>query len=480
MGDGDQVADRSARGVWVRVRRWSRGRATAALTGGVLALCLGLTACDGGTGAEPGPTLRSTSNSSPAAEPVPLTFGVYGPPDEQAAFQRVVNAYNSSQSESRVQLRTWPSHDAMAADLRGSTGPGQDLPDVFMVSRADLSWLQQQHLTQPVDNLLDERGVDFGDGYARDSLEAFSADNRLQCMPYAISPMVIYYNKDLVDFARMRAKGLEAPDPAGENPRWSFDQFVAAAKFATRPRAGTRGVYISPSLEGLAPFLYSGGGQVFDDEENPTSLAFSDGGSQDALTQTLTLLRDPHLTLTAHQLAKASPLQWFERGRLGMIAGYRSLVPRLRHVSGLDFDVMPMPVLGSSATVADVTGVCLSSHAASSPAAADLMVHLLSTDQVDEVARTGYVVPSNLGAAASDAFLQPGRMPDHARVFTTTVRYAHFPPVIQTMSTLEQAVAASLDELVTVPVLNLPQLTTQIDEESRAVLSPESPSASTG
>ena len=462
----------------MRVRRWSGGRGAVALVAGVLALCLGLSACDGGGGAQPGPTMRSTTGSTQPTEPTALSFGVYGPLDEQSAFQRVVNAYNASQAGARVQLRTWPSHDAMAADLRDSSGAGHDLPDVFLVSRGDLSWLQQQHLTQPVDELLDERGVDFGDGYSRDALEAFSADNRLQCMPYAISPMVIYYNKALVDFARMRAKGLNAPDPDSDSPRWNFDQFTAAAKFATRPRRGTRGVYISPSLEGLAPFIYAGGGKVFDDDENPTSLAFSDDGSRDALTQTLTLLRDPHLTLTERQLAKASPLQWFERGRLGMIAGYRSLVPRLRQVPDLDFDVMPMPVLASSATVADVTGVCLSSHAASSPAAADFMVHLLSTPQVAEVARTGYLVPTNLEAAASNDFLQPGRMPDDARVFTNSVRYAHFPPVLDAMARLEQAIAASLDELVTVPVLDLEQLTTRIDEESRTVLSPESESPS--
>ena len=32
-------------------------------------------------------------------------------------------------------------------------------------------------------------------------------DDRLQCMPYGISPMVIFYNKALVDFDRMEARG---------------------------------------------------------------------------------------------------------------------------------------------------------------------------------------------------------------------------------------------------------------------------------
>ena len=90
----------------MRVRRWSGARGTAALVAGLLSLSLGLGACTGGTGAQPGPTLRKSTASSRPAEPIPLTFGVYGPTDEQAAFQRVVNSFDAAQSDSRVRLRT--------------------------------------------------------------------------------------------------------------------------------------------------------------------------------------------------------------------------------------------------------------------------------------------------------------------------------------------------------------------------------------
>ncbi len=121
-----------------------------------------------------------------------------------------------------------------------------------------------------------------------------------------------------------------------------------------------KGVHIAPTLAGLSPFIESGGGSVFDDDDDPKSLAFSSDDSKSALERTLELLRRPQVTLDENQLASASPLKWFIRGKLGMIAGYRSLVPQLRLIPGLNFDVMPMPVLDSSATVGDVTGLCLS------------------------------------------------------------------------------------------------------------------------
>ena len=464
-----EATDEQARPLGARRRR--AVRALAAPAAALLAASLLLAGCTGGGDATSAPPRSATTSSAP----VDLSFGVYGPDDEVSAYQSVVDEYNGQSQDSRVKLHAWSDHDGLVRALK----VGGSIPDVFMVSRDDLSWLQDEGLTQPVDELLDERGVDFGDGYSRDALQSFSADNRLQCMPLGISPMVIYYNTDLVDFARMRAHGLDAPDPEGDHSRWTFEQFAAAADFATRPRRHTRGVHVDPTVAGLAPFIYSGGGKVFDDDSQPKSLAFSDSGSQSALERTLELLRNPHVTLTPGQLERASGLKWFERGRVGMIAGYRSLVPELRHVPGLHFDVMPMPVLDSAATTGDISGLCLSKHAASTSEAADFMVNALSSESVAQVARAGYLAPANLEVAVSDDFLQPGRMPEHAAVFNNAVRSMQITPLLDSWGKLEQAVAPTLQQMVNVPILDdLAALTEEVDAESRPVLDPSSASES--
>ena len=457
--------------------RASRGRR--ALLGVVVAVGLALAAVgctDGGSTTEPKP---STGPAQP--EVSRLTFGVFGPPAEIAAYRATVDAWNAAAESAaddevarpEVKLRSWPDQAAMRADIDA----GAPVPDVFLTSRSDLNWLLENRHNQPVDELLDERGVEFGDQYSRDSIQAFSAGDRLQCMPYGASPMVIFYNRDLVNFNRMTKRGLDAPDPDASS--WSFEQFAAAADFAARPGRDTKGVHIAATLSGLAPFIGSGGGSVYNDNTDPTSLAFSSDGTRSALGRTLELLRNPQLTLDDDQLAEASPLTWFERGRLGMIAGYRSLVPLLREVEDLDFDVMPMPVLDSSSTVGDLTGICLSRTSESVPLAADFLVHEISADAVSRVTRTGYLAPANLEVALSDTFLQPGREPKHASFFNSTVRSIDLPPLIDTLGKLEAAVQPSLEQLVYgIGVLDLEGLTEQIDEESRTVLSPPEPSPS--
>ena len=397
-----------------------------------------------------------------------LTFGVFGPPEEVNAYESLVAVYNSLYDDAEMDVESYPSREAFMGTMR-ETG---EVPDVFLASDRDLAWLEQEQVLQPVDSLLLDRGVDFGDLYSRDSVLAFSAESRLQCMPVGISPMVMFYNSELVDFDAMVQRGLSAPAENGVT--WNFDQFTAAAEFASRPGRGTRGIYVEPSIEGIAPFVYSGGGEVYDDPTLPTSLTFSDDGSRSALEAVLPVLRDPRLTLSEQQLEKRSALEWFERGKLAMIPGYRAWVPQLREVTGLEWDVIQMPSVERAATVADLTGMCVSAGTRNATAAADFLVHMSSAVSVRRVAAEGYLVPANLEVAYSLDFVQPGRAPDHAQVFTNAVRSVVLPPLIDDEPELELSVSQELAELLIAPVLaDLDELTARIDQESRSVLDPD-------
>jgi multiple sugar transport system substrate-binding protein len=424
----------------------------------------------------PGPHQPTTT----AVTKANLTFGVWGTEREIAAYQRVVDGYNVDNDEASVKIESYPTHDDLLAALDG----GQ-VPDVFLISRGDLTDLQERKLNQPIGDLLDERDVDFGDGYSRPAIEAFAGDRQLQCMPYGISPMVVYYNPALVDFPAMAERGLDVPIVDNldltKKPTWTLEQFQAAAEYASRPRRGIAGFYVAPTLRGLAPFVYSGGGEVFNDDDQPTSLAFSSDDTRSALEKVLPTLRDPKLTLSPDQVAAKSPLQWFKEGKLGMIAGFRDLVPELRQTAGLDFDVMPMPVVEDAATVGDLTGVCISSDTPDVSESADFLVNFISTDSVTAVTAAGYLAPANTKVALSDAFLQPGRKPLHAGVYNNSIKSMRIPPLIGNPAELEAAVADPLRAMLEVEVPDIDALTQQIDDASKAVLSPpeesESPSA---
>ncbi len=436
-----------------------------------LAVCLipALVACQGGEADPPAPTSDEPSSSSPSTptEPEPVTLGLYGRDEELNAFESIARDYNAESQTGQVELELWRDHAAAVQAIDDG-----DAPDVFMISRRDLPGLLAREALRPVDELLDERGVDFGDGYSRDAVQSFGVDSRLQCMAYSVSPVVMYINTDLVDFERMQRRGLNVPRDAHDF--WTLDEFMAAAEFASRPARGTRGFYVEPSLQGLAPYIYSGGGKLYDDDDDPKSLAFSEGDTRDALERSLAVLRDAQLTLTDKQLEKATPLQWFERGKLGIIAGERDLVPRLRALPNLSFDVISTPVLDSPATVGDITGLCMSAEAEDPQAAADVIAELISDEAVEKVVGAGFMVPANSSVANSDAFLEPNREPATSVVFNASIRGLVIPPLLAGGEELEAAEADLLEQLLTLPgELDLEAITEQIDEVSRPILDPD-------
>ncbi|NPD03722.1 extracellular solute-binding protein [Nocardioides sp. zg-1308] len=439
-----------------------------ALAACAMAVALSTAACT--DDAEPTPEPSPSPTTSGSSEPRELVFGVYGTEEEVAAYQRVVDSFNASSTTRQVTLKSWPDHESALEDVLAGNAP-----DAFLTSRIDLDQLVDAEALQPVSLLLDERGVDFGDRFSRDAVDAFAMDDELQCMAYSVSPMVIYYNTDIIDFDKMERRGLDVPTLTSEGvrERWSLAEFDAAARFASR-RGDPRGVWIDPTLEGLAPFIYSGGGQVFDDDREPTSLAFSDDSTREALNETLFTLRDPTLTPTNAQLARATPVQLFKRGELAMVAGFRNLVPELREAEDLEFDVLPMPIIDDRATVGDISGLCLSADSESIGDAADFIAYAVSDAAIATVASTGYIVPANTEVASSDAFLAPGEEPAQSDVFNQGIRYMVVPPFIDQRDELVDAVTPLLERLVTAPgVLDLDQVTEEIDTASQAVLSPE-------
>lgn len=444
------------------------GKPTIALVVSVAAVVIiGMLAISDGAGDDPDPT--------PPPQPTPteasvVEFGVWGTETELDAYRTVVDTFNDESEVVSAELETWPDADAMLEDIRA----GEATPDLYLLPRRDLAETIEEARTRPVLDLLDARGVSLGDDYSRTAITAFTADDALQCMPYTSSPMVIYYNTELIDFEALAQQGYEVPRE--EDGRWSLEAFYAAAEAATKPRQRTRGFYIEPTIEALAPFIYSGGGAVFDDAVEPTSLALGEDPSVEAMTRTLEVLRDSKLTLNQRQVERSSPLDRFKAGRLGMIAGYRDLTPQLRRAD-VDFDVLPMPRLESSATVGALNGLCIADGAQPQvERAADFLVHAVSDESMSMVAETGTVVPANLPVAFGPSFLQPARQPQRALVYTAEQRYIRLWPLIASGTELEELAAPGLTTLVSSPVLTpeeIDRILDGIDERSRAVLDPD-------
>jgi multiple sugar transport system substrate-binding protein len=429
------------------------------------ALCALLAGCTGGSppGSSPSPSATASGSTSAAPDPVTIDFAVYGPSASIEAYRELAASFTEQQPHVSVDVTRVGTPEAML----GLVGSG-DAPDVFLIDHDHLPALVQDELVQPVNALLEERQVDFGDGYQRSGLTAFAASAALQCMPHDVSPMVVYYNKDLVDFEALAEEGEE---PVTALDGWDWATFTAAAHAASQGPA--HGLYIEPAIDSLAPFIWSAGGQIVDDPADPSTLTLSEGDARGALEEVLALVRDPQVTPTGLELERQDAVTRFRNGRLGMILGTRALTPVLRDAEGLEFDVMPLPSLGRVRSVADMTGYCIAAETDAVGAAADFLTYAVSREGAAITARPGYVVPSNLEVANSAVFNQPALQPESAFVFNESVRRSQSTPFVPEWPELTEAVEPDLERLFYAPVIDLDSALEQLDVTSTRVLTPQ-------
>jgi multiple sugar transport system substrate-binding protein len=345
--------------------------------------------------------------------------------------------------------------------------------DVFLVDHQRMPKLLADDRVQPLDELMEERNILFGDNFERLGLEAFAADSALQCMPNEVSPYVVFYNRRLLAPSRLVAPDEEPPTP---EEGWQWEQFVLAAEQMST--GGVKGVYLPPKLTTLLPLVRSDGEDLTDDPREPTTLTFADDGARASLEEILTLARDTRLTPTPAQLAREDAVTRFENGRIGMMIGTRALVPRLREKPGLNFDVYPLPRLGAARSVAEISGYCINKESKVIPDAADFVAFASGEKGASFIAESGGFVPANLAALHSDAFVDPGRFPRNTEVFSEAIRRADALPAVPGWSKVVSQTQPFIDRLFYAPVLDLDTLLPRIDEVSAALLAPptESPS----
>lgn len=433
-------------------------------------LAVSAVACTSGAGpgppGSPGPSGTisplSPSPTPTTTGPVTLRFGISGERVLRTAYAKLARIYTNEFPLVTVEVVPLRGDAALTEEVRAKA------PDVFVATNEDVPALVEQRLVQPVDRLLEERGVTFGDRYQRLGLEAFSADEALQCMPYDVSPLVVFYNPGLVPFGRLVEPGDERPTPM---TGWTWEQFGRAARLMTR--AGTTGTYVAPRLDVLLALVRSAGADLVDNPREATTLTLADGATRAALEEILAVARDPRATPTGEELKASGAVKRFAQQRLGMIVGTRALVPELRRWADFEFDVFPLPRLARTRSVADVTGYCISASSDHVDAATDFLTFATGERGSAVLAETGAVVPAHLPTLNSLAFTQPGEAPASVLVFDEAVERSGVVPFDPQWPELREAVEPQLAVMFDDPVIDLEQLLPRIDEQSARILDPE-------
>jgi multiple sugar transport system substrate-binding protein len=391
-----------------------------------------VTACSGTGGGESQP-----SPTGPVSGRISLM--VFGEPEEIKAYRALIDGFKRVEPGVTVNLIETSDREDLIARLSTGFAAGTP-PDLFLLNYRFYGQFAARGVLEPLQGYLDSSGVfEEGDFYPQ-AMEAFKFDGRQTCMPQNISSLVVYYNKSLFSEA-----GIDEP-AAG----WTWDDMREAAHSLTRDldRDGEIdqwGVGVEPSIIRIAPFVWSNGGNVVDNEQKPTRLTLDTPEALETM-QKFFDLRQVDLVTPGEEEVESEDIETrFLNGTLGMLLDSRRATPTLRTITDFDWDVSPLPRHEEPAGILHSDAYCLSRSSKNKAAAWRFIEFALGPQGAPLVAETGRTVPSLRSVAESEAFLDPTAKPANSRVFLDTIPFIRRVPTISTWPEIEDVAGGILE-----------------------------------
>jgi multiple sugar transport system substrate-binding protein len=398
---------------------------------GIIALCaLAMAGCGGDSGATKGEGKESGE----------VRFMVFGDPEEIQAYRDVIAAYENEQPDVDVKMIEASDRDDLIARLSTSFAGGSP-PDLFLLNYRFYGPFAARGVLEPIEDRVDNSDVFQQEDFYEEAMDAFRFNDELTCLPQNISSLVVYYNKDLFQKA-----GVVEPKEG-----WKWDDMVAAAKKLTKDEDGdgkaeVHGLGIEASLIRIAPFVWSAGGDLVDDTENPTRFTLETDDAQLALERFLQLHAVEKVTPTEEEVEAEDDETRFQNGRMAMVLSSRRSTPTFRTIQEFDWDVAPLPQHTEQAGILHSDAYCLTKASDNKEAAWSFMEYALGPEGAPIVAKSGRTVPSLKSVAESEAFLDPTAKPANSQVFLDTIPVIQRVPSISTWPQIEDAASPILEE----------------------------------
>lgn len=338
----------------------------------------------------------SSAGGSGAADSVSLL--VFGEPEELAAYRALGAAYAETGAATQVQLIEASDRDDLLTRLSTSFAGGEP-PDLFLINYRFFGQFAARDVLEPLGPRLEgSSALQLEDLYPQ-AVDAFRFGGELICLPQNISSLVVYYNRDLF------AEAGVAEPAAG----WTWDEMVLTATALTDDANDQHGLGLEPTIIRLAPFIWSNGGELFDDPDNPTGFALDSPETLDAMQDFLDL-GTFHPPIPDDEAVEAEDLESrFLNGRLAMLLSSRRSTPTFRTITDFDWDIAPLPVHTQPAGILHSDAYCMTQASGSQDTAWRFVEFALGADGQRIMAASGRTVPSLIEVANSEAFLERGQ-----------------------------------------------------------------------
>lgn len=345
-----------------------------------------------------------------------LTWCSWGSDTEIEYNQKMSEAFMASHPGTTVTLETFNDDYATAVETRYIGGQS---PDVIYGHPSTLyKWIQEGMLMDISDVYENNEELWDEDKYLTNTYDLFKYEDKYYGTVAGADSFVLFYNRTKLDEA-----GLPYPD---ENSTWEDIAEMARAT-TKRDEDGipiTLGMADSFYYYNSLPIIYSFGGQILDDMNNPTKVVFDSPETVEALTW---------LQSTSNGDDAFSPVGddstyltgWFATGDYTfMVSGVYDIV-YLTGVEDFEWDIAPLPqTMQKEGDTALLTAGYAVSSQTENPELAKEFVRWMTTDEAQRLlSGSGIFTVANLDVAKDPEVLNIEGAPEHHSVRVETIPY---------------------------------------------------------
>jgi multiple sugar transport system substrate-binding protein len=341
-----------------------------------------------------------------------VTWTSWGNTGEVENLQNFTDEFNSMQSEVVAKYVPTPTDgydEKLLTQLTGGTAP-----DLFYVADGQMSTLVQNQVVMDLTELLSSdasksRPEDFaGDLWG----PARTADEKIYGVPVDCNPMVLWYNKGLLQEAGI----TEMPADTYEAGNWTWDTFQTILDAVTE--SGGRGLVLDGWWAPRYSWVTNNGGSIYADgrfvaNEDPKSVEAFQWLADNVVAEKIIFSGSLPEGQGGDAMFKSNQLAFIPLGRWGL--------PLFRQNENLDCDVVPYPT--NTGNKIEPSGVavaywCMNATPKADPAAAFAWyTHFVSPEgQASRLDTGGNAVPSIEGEAASNVVIEDDQ-PEHRQYF---------------------------------------------------------------
>lgn len=227
--------------------------------------------------------------------------------------------------------------------------------------------------------------------------------------PVSLDTEVFYINKD-----KFKKAGIKVPY-AG----WTMAQFIKAARAMTKINVvdltnAQYGFWIQPRFEALIPYIWSAGADIIDKDKNFTIL---DPKIKEVFQLFADLrLRDQYMA-PLDLMTTTDLVELFSSGKIGMIASGRSFAPEIVAASRINWDVVPLPVIGDGSALVNGRICVIPIKARNKSGGWQFLRFMVLEEGAQIMLSAGDSIPPSMHLAYSSSFSNWGSMDIHNGVF---------------------------------------------------------------